>query len=357
MSQRSLLHRLQRPLRRCRPPPLRPSTRSAFVCVVVLWVAKRCVAVCWLHVRDRALSALDSVVEHGGADVGLSYDLVFLGKYRDLCVLRRELDEMEAVRRQTVTLKAASLVPPTITSASPAFGAASAQPKPARSRLNAMDTTTTTSAGGSGVSQAQPRYEPSVSSALSGGSVVSSSLALAAGADLNAYEARVRAIARGCLEIVVRVIAFKVAPKKYWLSILNEALPLLERPPQPQLFPSPAAAAAAAPPGAELTAPLLSVADTHTLMAALQEVMQSHRRTHWMKLNHCSEGQVQRLRLTLLRTLSKAIQQREESAETEAASRLKIGAAAPTATSNIPSGLTHNALASGFTTPQKRPFS
>ena len=50
-------------------------------------------------------------------------------------------------------------------------------------------------------------------------------------------------------------------------------------------------------------------------LAAVQDVAQSHRSAQWMAHSHCSASHVARIRLALLRTLSAAIQQREEHAE------------------------------------------
>ncbi len=248
------------------------------------------------------------------SDVGLSHDLAFVSKYRDLCVLRRELSDMEAARKRMVETRGATLSPP-----------------PPRLLTNGGTSTTGSGSGSGGggggasasatVPSVVPLYQSAIVTSNAGG-LSSSSLAVAVSGDLTAYEERVRSLSRSCLEIVVRLIAFRVAPKKFWFSVLNEVVPLLERPTQPQLFPTPINglfnAGASAPTGSAPPPPpppLLSVHDTNTLLAALQDVMHSHRRSQWLASNHITDAMIQRIRLALMRTLSQAIQQREETAE------------------------------------------
>lgn len=68
--------------------------------------------------------------------------------------------------------------------------------------------------------------------------------------------AELHALRRAAVEVLVRILVFKVAPRRYWARLLLDAVPLLE--------------------SADDDAPLLSADDTYKLMACVEELVQSH---------------------------------------------------------------------------------
>lgn len=122
-----------------------------------------------------------------------------------------------------------------------------------------------------------------------------------------------------CLEIIVRVLVLRVAPKKYWVDLLEECIPLLERGGSQNVIAKEDkeddfskggiyhgeffAVAEEDDEEEEQVQPVLSASDTYQLMACLQELDTSHRK-HLVPVN---PKKVAAIRMTLLRNLSKAV--------------------------------------------------
>lgn len=105
---------------------------------------------------------------------------------------------------------------------------------------------------------------------------------------------RTRSTERAIVEIVVSLLVFNVAPRKFWLPILWDVAPILER--------TPAGGGSA---GGGGSVPLLTCADVHSLLECMEQLKLSHHRVAYAR--SYTEAQQNAIRFALAKQLSAAI--------------------------------------------------
>jgi hypothetical protein len=174
---------------------------------------------------DDPLADIEAVVDNF-SKVSLSHELAFLGKYRDLCLIRREIAALDRVGVQVMN----------------------------PSKGNSSSSTTT-----------------------------NQTLSQIADEDVVEHRTNMRQLICAAVEIVVRVLVFRVAPRKYWLELLLDIVPLLER--------------------SDPLDPVLSLQDTGRLLACLEEFCNSYFTQAQVK---ASRHSIQVVRLALGKNAARA---------------------------------------------------
>jgi hypothetical protein len=233
------------------------------------------------------LTDIEAVVDNM-TDVGVTHELAFIGKYRDLQLLRQELIRLDDLHQQRTVARMK------------------------RSAPNAPAPTSTSSV----------TINPSTSLLLGGELKSMNGTAAAIDDEMDRhddaeYRVKTSAVLRSSMEIIVRLLAFKVAPRRYWPRLLWDAVPLLERRTITPSTPSSTSTGSGVGVGIGVIAmssspePIISVADTHRLMACLEEVTLSHHSHTYIA--DLTPHQIGVIRLALARNIARAVKDKEDS--------------------------------------------